>query len=217
MNKFMLCFATTLVCVSQLFADCCPVCPPGPQGQRGPQGIQGVIGVDGIQGVVGPQGPTGPCCPSIAAYANIHSQLNQIILANEAATFEVLGPNTLDFDLSQAPITGSITVLRSGNYLVTWGVEGGLTPPFPFPVPSVAFGISQNGNIVNSTTAAGFSSSPDDNAQHLTAVTILTIFAGDTFELVNISSSPFNAVVNQIGVIIPICSARMNFVFLGAI
>jgi hypothetical protein len=185
MKKLLLCLTTTLLCASQLSAECCPVCPPGPQGQRGPQGIQGVIGVDGIQGVVGPQGIPGPCCESQIAYANLYSTNPQALAAQgdpaSIALFE--GANLVTapyFDVSSASTTGEIIFLQTGVYFIDWRADGIVTD-FSLPVPTWTIGLFQNGVLVPGSNFGA----PESLISNTGGGVIIKATAGDIFHLEN--------------------------------
>jgi hypothetical protein len=199
----------SLSCNSQLLAQTQPCCSgvQGAQGPAGPQGSQGVPGPAGPQGI---QGVEGPCCPNVAAFTSIYSLMAQTVPSGGAATFELVSETSPSFDLSMASTTGAVTVLQSGIYQVNWSTEGNLTPPFPAPVPSIAFALSKNGVLLPSTTAASFTNSPDTLANITTATAMVRFSAGDVVQLINTSTLPFNGVPNQIATT-PVCSFRLNF------
>lgn len=209
--------------------DC--ICPPGPQGPAGMQGLPGPqgpaggegpagIGINGLQGptgLQGPVGPQGPCCAQAGTFASVYSLTDQMITPGANAILDLVGTTTASFDLSMAPITGEITVLKSGVYLVNWGVDGLLAPPYPSPVPAWSFGIYQNGVLVPSTTSGSFSITPDDLCTHDSGVSLITITAGDVMTLVNTSTSDFNATSIIFGSTVPVASARVNFVLISSL
>lgn len=201
--------------------DC--VCPPGPQGPVGPQGavgpqgnagMPGPQGLAGLQGPVGSQGPQGPCCPLTGTYTSIYSLLNQTLLPGMNATFELVSQTTASFDLSMTAITGAVTCLKSGIYLVNWDVVGLLTPPYPSPVPAWSFGLYNNGVLAGSSTSAAFSISPDDRATHNSAAFIIQIMAGDVITLKNTSTMSISANATILGSTVPIAATRLNLVLL---
>lgn len=212
---------------------CCTecTCPPGPQGPIGPQGVagpQGPVGLTGPQGVglagpqgaagpIGPQGSQGPCCPLVGTYAEVYSLVDQTILPGGAGVFELTSQTTASFDLSAAPITGAITVLKSGIYLVNWGVEGNLTPPFPSPVPAWSFGLFQNGILMPNTPASGFSRSPNDGAEHINATSIVQLSAGDVVQLINTGIQSFDTNSSDFGSTVLVPSVRLSFVLLTSL
>jgi hypothetical protein len=170
--------------------------PVGTQGSAGPQGLQGVAGPQGVQGLQGPPGLDcdNDCCTKV--YCSLFSETDQNLTANggvkDYATFESVGPVSLptDFDLSQAGTLGIIKFLVAGVYSIAWDAIGMLSPPFPAPVPSWALGFYLNGVFLNGSGIAGFSQSPDDDANCLTSVQGFAIKAGDTLQLKNIAKSP---------------------------
>lgn len=218
-----------------------PMGPQGPAGQsgaqgpQGPQGPQGVSGVDGQMGPAGPQGPMGPmgpegpqgiqgvpgkdcdskCCKK--AYLSIYSLKQQSIASAGNATFELVSADTGDFDISNASSTGEIICKLHGVFLINWGFDGLLQPPYPFPVPAWALGVYVNGVLDEGTTSGSCSISPDDICTHTSATDILELKAGDVIKLVNLCSLPISAVSTPFGVIAPIASVRLNLTLLKAL
>jgi hypothetical protein len=180
----MLCLATTLLCASQLSAQCCPDCPPGPQGIRGPQGAQGVMGNDGLQGIQGPQGVEGPCCTPIIAFANVYSTKNQSLAEagdpGDVVLFEANNQVTLSFDISSAPTTGEVIFLQSGIYFIDWCADGIVTD-FSTTSPIWSLGIFINGVPVPGSSFAA----PDSLISHTGGGVIIQVNAGDILMLRN--------------------------------
>ena len=188
----------------------------GSQGLQGIPGIQGVPGSTGLQGLQGNTGAQGPCCPVVGTYTSVYSNLDQSLLSGDAATFELISATTASFDLSLAATTGEVIALKSGVYLVNWGVDA-IEGSFAFPVPSWSFAITQNGVPLLSTASGSTSISPDDIVTHSSGVAIITVAAGDVFQLVNTSTSDVNILSLFFGTTIPVASARLNFVLLTAL
>jgi hypothetical protein len=197
--------------------DC--ICPPGPQGPQGPQGLEGVMGATGPQGLQGPQGPQGPmglrgaqgpCCIAVGTFASAYSLKDQIILPGENAIFENAGPSTKAFDLNDASNTGVITILKSGIYEVSWGLNGLLSPAW-------SFGLFQNGVLLPNTTAGSFALMPDAICTHNATSAIIMVSAGDKLALQNTSAMSFNANATIPESSDPVVSARIHFVLLQAL
>jgi hypothetical protein len=130
---------------------------------------------------------------------------------------ELIANTTASFDLSMTPITGAITCLKSGIYLVNWGVDGLLTPPYSSPVPAWSFGIYQNGVLLPGTTSGSFSVTSDDICTHDSGVSIITVQAGDVIQLINTSVNSFSATATVFGSSVPVAAARVNLVLLTAL
>jgi len=167
---------------------------PGPKGDTGPQGPKGDKGDTGPQGPQGPQGRPGEClCPE--AYLSVYSQLNQspnaFGVGMDACRFEGVNDSE-NFDFSLANITGEVKALVSGDYAMEWNVNGSLQPPFPAPVPTWAFAIFVNGALVPGSSGANFTSSPDDEISHTHGGCIISLNAGDSLKLRNISKFNVN-------------------------
>ena len=191
----------------------------GDPGQQGSQGIQGEVGQQGVQGIQGPMGPKCECnipfgcCDK--AWVSLYSLQNQTIPSLSAATFELLSEMSPgDFDISNAAITGEIVCLNHGFYLLNWGFDGLLAPPYPFPVPAWGLGIYLNGVVQLGTTSGSCSISPDDICTHTSAEDIIELKVGDVIKLVNICSQAVNAVTIPFGIVGQIAAARINLVMI---
>src|SRR5262249_44335234 len=148
----------------------------------------------GPQGTQGPTGPQGPCCPVTGTYAVVYSLTDQTVMPGGSPLLELLGPVTASFNVSMAPITGEVTVLKSGVYQILWSVDGIVTPPIPSPVPSMSLGIYVNNVLAPSTTGANFAISPDNDCTHTTVSSLVVLNAGDVVKLVNTSTNAINFV-----------------------
>jgi hypothetical protein len=207
-----------------------PVGSIGPQGlvgAAGVQGLQGVPGLNGLQGSTGSVGPMGPAgsqgvqgvqgvpgqnCSCTTAYLSIFTLMDQTIPSLSSPSLEQtnITSGSSDFDISNASSTGEVKVMNHGVYLLSWAVDGKLTPPYPFPVPAWSFEIYRNGVGVVGTSSAAFSITPDDLVVHDSADAILEIFAGDVLKIVNTSTMSVNVVSNPVGSLITISSVRFN-------
>ena len=202
--------------------DC--ICPPGPQGPMGPQGTpgqpgpQGGQGVPGVQGPQGPQGmtgPQGPCCPMVGVFSTVYSLITQIIPPGGSPIYELAGPTTVEFDLTMAPVTGEVTVLKHGIYEVSWETDAIVTPPIPAPVPAYSLAIYVNGVLQTSSSAANFAISPDNDCTHTTNSTLLELFVGDVVTLRNTSVSSITMNSSLPSVLVPIVAAQMDFILIN--
>lgn len=216
---------------AQTAGCCCEdcICPPGPQGPVGPQGLggpQGLPGTPGPQGLMGPQGPQGPqgstgpqgpCCPFSGTYTEVYSLTDQMVASLASPFFELTGPTTASFDLTMAPTTGEITVLKHGIYKIVWSVSAVLTPPIPAPIPSFSLGIYVNGVLSPSTVAANFAISPENDCTHLINATLVELFAGDVVKLVNTTTSLITLNSSLMGSLVPVVSAEMSLVLVNAL
>lgn len=202
--------------------------PDGRPGATGSQGLQGPSGLDGQMGPTGPQGPIGPmgpqgiqgiqgvagkdcdkdCCHS--AYLTIYSDMNQTLLPGSAALLNSVSISTPEFDTSSASTTGEVKILKHGIYLINWGFDGLLTPPYPAPIPGWSLGIYKNGALEPNSTSGAFSISPDELCIHTSANCILELAVGDIIKIVNLSISSINATALYFGTTIPVAAARLN-------
>ncbi len=212
------------MCKDDCKKECC-CCVQGPQGVpglQGPQGIQGVPGPQGIPGQNGMQGPQGlqgtagkdgeckcsPCCVSV--YSVMDQSLGANGSSNDFAKFEATSDAFGDcIDWSQAS-QGKLTVLKSGHYKIDWAVNGSLAPPFPAPVPSWGLGVYKNGISIPGTSVAGFSQSPDDDANCITQLLCVMLVAGDVLMLKNVSTFPILLRSVHPELVVPMTSASFS-------
>lgn len=232
-SLFMLTALTAILSSSNAYSDsgcCCTdcICPPGPQGPlgsqgsagsqglSGPQGIQGVqglVGPSGSQGIQGKEGIQGPCCNTsvIASVANIYSLLDQSITPGASMLFENSNAITVaDYDVSMTSTTGDITILKSGIYSITWGVEGSLTPPFPNPVPSWAFSLYLDAAPVPGSCFSAFTLFPDEATTTTGGTVIVFVTAGQVLSLKSTSTLPVSVASNIFGSVIPQTSSYIT-------
>lgn len=190
--------------------------PQGVPGLQGIQGIQGVAGPQGIPGQTGMQGPSGNYNNSFSAsYANIYSNPPQSLDAFGGAKDTVLfqaknGIVESDFDLSSMEKDGTIKFLRAGTYRIHYDVKAKVSSPVPSPVPSFGFGLWKNGTLVNGSSVAGYTQSPDSDTLEVSNEVILDMVANDVIKLRNGSSNPVNLNPNSVGIKTPVVAASMN-------
>lgn len=184
----------------------------GEMGNTGPQGQPGnCVNCPGEKGDIGPAGPAGPkgdkgdngvCpeCPDLSKimpeFAEVYSNLNQILtaspgvnLAGQNAILENTVFATPNIDVSQAGITGIITVNRAGWYDVATGLCGSLNP-IGSPLPVWTLSLFRNGVIVPGSTFSNMTLSPEQKATEIVADVYVHFDVGDTLQLSNTSISP---------------------------
>lgn len=194
---------------------CCEncICPPGPQGRPGNQGIQGTQGIQGDLGAQGPagiQGNTGaqgPCCQFPAGQVSVlsaYSTTDQDIPSLGACLFENLGVVTnTSFDVSMVGITGEITFLKGGNYLLSWTAEGQLTPPFPDPVPAWSLALHLDGIPIPGSCFSGFTLFPAELTDNTGGTVVVSVNAGQVLKLLNTSILPISLISSIPGSLLP--------------
>lgn len=126
---------------------------------------------------------------------------------------------TASFDISMAPITGEITVLKNGVYQLLWSVDAIITPPLASPVPAMSFGIAVNNTIISSTTGANFAISPDDVCTHTTVSSLVVLNVGDVVKLVNTSTNSVTVIsmLPASSSIVPVVSAQIDITLVEAL
>src|SRR6185295_19085303 len=212
---------------------CCIQGPQGPAGLQGEQGIQGVPGPQGImgpagaQGVQGLQGPPGICTPDQCQggdhaelpYLNVYASIAQTIqpfnvpAVADQVLFDQQNANSgaLDFDISQANVSGDIKFMKHGIYHIAWQLQARITPPVPAPTPSWSFGFWMNQvNLVPGSIYSGFTQAAGDDACHSTGDVIIEVKAGDMIRLRNTSVSLVSLNPNVTGSVFPITIASIN-------
>lgn len=191
--------------------------PQGVQGVAGPAGTQGPVGPQGVQGVIGPQGPVGPigpCCGTSGGtngFLSLYSLENQLIPSLGVLILEQVNTSSSLFNITSAPINGQVTVLQHGIYEISFGVNGLLTPPIPFPIPGWSLGIYKNGVLIAGSVSGAFTISGDDICTINTATFQFEFFPGDIVEVVNTSTNTITAISTLNGSLAPITSVRLSF------
>jgi hypothetical protein len=205
----------------------------GPAGLQGIQGIQGSAGLNGQNGPMGPQGPQGvmgpegpqglqgipgkdcnrDCCDK--CYLSLYSLSDQNLGENGSATdfvkLELVSAASDDcLDWSLAATEGKVNILKDGVYVIQWNANGELSPPFPEPVPSWGLAFYKNGVVIPGSAQAGFTQSPDDDANMLASILIVNLVAGDSINIRNISTFPIFLKSNQPELVTPMTSASFN-------
>ncbi len=212
--------------------ECC-CCVQGPQGVPGLQGEQGIQGVPGPQGIPGQngmqgpqglQGPAGVCnpedchgreCNCCESYANVWSELPQVLgafgSATDAVTFQFKNANTAaDFDFTMMSVDGSVKFLKSGVYRVAFSAEGKVSQPIPVPVPSFSYALWKNGMLVPGCTTSGFTQAPSDDTIQVNGEVIIDVLSGDVLKLRNATSNGIDMVPNTVGILFPVTVASLN-------
>ncbi len=189
----------------------------GDQGPKGDKGDKGDAGAMGPKGDIGPQGPPGVCeCPE--AYTNVWSQVNQtqsaFSVGSDTVKFEGLN-DTVGFDTSMANVTGAVTALVTGDYLISWHTSGHLSPPFPAPVPSWAYSLFVNDAFISGASGLGFTSSPNDELIATSGTVILALKAGDSIKLKNITTAPVDLVASISSLAFPGTSASLQIALIS--
>ncbi len=214
--------------------NCCPG-DQGPQGAVGPQGIQGlqgIAGVAGAQGIMGPQGLqgiqgiAGSCvnCMSSGSpeFAEVYSSKAQSLTASPGLNMPgqaVLLENTVfatsNIDVSQAAVTGKITINLAGWYDVATGLCGALNP-IPSPLPVWTLSIFNNGIIVPGSTFANMTLSPEQQSNEIVADVFVHFNVGDVLTLNNTSTNPIALTAPTLGTNAQPNSAYVKLILLKA-
>lgn len=204
----------------------------GPQGEMGPMGLQGLPGdcvncpgemgpagpqgIPGPAGPVGPQGPQGPIGPQLAnEYAMMVSNVEQTLgaspganLAGGVVLFDQVLIGTLGIDSSNANITGDIVVNVAGVYSISMGVCGSLNP-IQSPLPVWTTSLFRNGVIVQGSSLANMTLSPEDKADEIVVDLLVSLAAGDILKIANTSTAAIVITAPTLGT-----NAQTNSAFL---
>lgn len=215
---------------------CCLQGPQGVPGLQGPQGLQGqpgpqgIPGQNGMQGPQGLQGPPGVCsdeqcqgreCKCCESYANVWSELPQVLGAFGSPTDAVLyqhknAVTAADFDLTMMSVDGSVKFLKSGTYRICFSAEGKVSQPIPVPVPSFSFALWKNGVLVPGCTSSGFTQAPADDTIQVNGEVIIDVLANDMLKLRNATSNGIDMVPNTVGILFPVTISALNIFCLKA-
>jgi hypothetical protein len=152
-------------------------------------------------------------------YVNVYSLTDQTLLSGASPVMELVVATTPAFDITMAPITGEIMVLKKGVYQLLWSVDAIVTPPLSAPVPAMSFGIAVNNVIISSTTGANFAISPDDVCTHTTVSSLVVLNIGDIVKLVNTSTNTVSLISNlpPASSLVPVVSAQIDITLVQAL
>jgi hypothetical protein len=203
-----------------------PIGLPGADGKDGQVGLQGIAGMQGAMGPQGLIGPKGDCveCSSNSAneFAEVYSQANQVLKASPGPNLSggvVLLEKTIfatsNIDVSQAAISGKITVNLAGWYDVSTGICGALSV-LPVPLPVWTMSLFQNGVLVIGSTFANQTISPDQQSNEVVADVFMHFNAGDSIILASTSNAVVNINAPLLGTNATPSSAYLKIVLLKA-
>lgn len=221
---------------------CC--CEAGPMGQQGVQGMQGPIGFQGVAGQTGAQGPMGvqgpqgmqgiqgipgeckECdqhcdCPA-PEFAEVYSIVTQDLsfspgpnLPGQIVLLEKTIYATVNIDVSQASVSGKIVINRAGWYDVYTGLCGSLNP-IASPLPVWTLSLFKNGILVQGSTFANMTLSPEQKANEIVADVFVHFDAGDVLELANTSTANVVLQAPSLGTNAQTNSAYLKLILLQA-
>lgn len=215
-----------------------PQGPAGAQGQAGPQGLQGQPGQNGQNGAVGPIGPQGVPGPqgiqgipgscvectsaSSAEFAEVYSTMDQSLspsLAMNQPGQTVLLENTIfatsNIDVSQAAVSGKITINLAGWYDVATGICGALNP-IASPLPCWTLSLFKNGVLIPGSTFANQTISPEQKSNEIVADVFVHFAKGDVITLANTSTAALTVAAPSLGTNAAPSSAYLKIVLLLA-
>jgi hypothetical protein len=215
---------------SEHYKHCCHDGAQGIQGQQGIQGPMGPMGPTGPEGIQGLQGIPGQdcrcephhyeCCEP--EFAEVFSEINQNIQASPGTNlsggtvlFEKSIVATPHIDISMTATTGQIKIKKSGWYDVVFGVCAALNP-IPSPLPVWTFSIFKNGVLVEGSTFACMTISPEQKVNVINYDVYVHFTAGDTFTLSSTSSTALLLTSPTLGSTTTVDSAYLKVVLLKA-
>lgn len=143
-------------------------------------------------------------------YSNIFSVVDQTVLPAHAVHLEGVNVVTSHIDISQAATTGAITIKQNGIYLINYGVEGHLTPPFPFQVPAFSFALTVNNVNVPGTNVANYTANETEVIRPLNGSVQVKILNNQVLRLVNTSTNAVDLMAKTFGSTAPTTSAWMT-------
>lgn len=216
---------------------CCPgeKGDRGEKGEQGMQGMQGIPGQQGIQGVPGPQGIQGikgdkgdciecrsECHCDEPEFAEVYSSITQDLapslalnMPGQVVTLENTIFNTANIDVSMAAVNGKITINKAGWYDVYTGLCGSLNP-IASPLPVWTLSLFKNGILIQGSTFANMTLSPEQKANEIVADVFVHFNAGDVLELANTSTANVVLQAPTLGTNAPTNSAYLKLVLLRA-
>lgn len=198
--------------------------PVGLQGPMGPMGPVGPQGVSGQQGIPGQNCKCEPhhhkCCEP--EFAEVFSEINQNIpaspgtnLAGGTVLFEKSIFSTSNIDISMVASNGQIKINKSGWYDVSFGVCAALNP-IPSPLPVWTFSIFKNSVLVDGSTFACMTISPEQKVNVINYDVYVHFTAGDIFTLSSTSTSTLLLTSPALGSVTTVDSAYLKVVLLKA-
>ena len=106
----------------------------GPTGATGPTGASGEIGPTGATGRIGATGPTGASGPVVVGSAqsftpDITSDIQTVTVTSASDIFTAVNLNASSTsNITFDPENSSFTILKNGNYLISYGLSGAADP-----------------------------------------------------------------------------------------
>ena len=136
-----------------------------------------------------------PChCPK-PEYANVYSQVDQTLAASPGGNLPggmTILENTVvssaNIDVTQAAVTGILTINRAGWYRVAAGICGSLNP-VASPLLAWTASLFRNGILIPGSTAANMTLSPEQKANEILMDIDVHFDVGDTLFFANTSTS----------------------------
>jgi hypothetical protein len=202
-----------------------PVGPAGPQGLQGSAGPVGPQGIQGVMGQTGPQGIPGACvnCDSNQnEYAQLYSQELQTLapspglnLKGGQVLFENVVFSTSNIDVSQANLSGDITVNKAGVYQLTKSINGTINP-LRQPLISWCVSLFVNDVLVPGSQDTNMTITSSQANNYVTFVFLVHLNAGDKVGLYNMTNAPLILNNSHFGVNCAINSASFSIVLIKA-
>lgn len=196
----------------------------GLPGQQGLQGNPGEMGQPGLQGIQGAKGDCieCPCHCDEPEFAEVYSQQPQDLspslglnLPGQTVILEKSIFATSNIDISQAGISGKITINRAGWYDIATGICGSLNP-IASPLPCWTLSLFLNGVLVPGSTFANQTISPEQKANEIVADVFVHFNKGDVIELANTSVAVVSMAAPVLGTNAPASSAYLKMILLKA-
>ncbi|MCH5350617.1 MAG: collagen-like protein [Clostridiales bacterium] len=149
--------------------------PRGATGPQGPQGDQGIQGVPGPQGVQGEQGEQGPATNGLAAYGGLYStDTSTVSLTAGTPVTATLGSQMPELNVTLG--TNQITVTEDGDYEITYGLVGSVSPASTVTLSVNVNGTPEPSGVISQDLIVG-------TARATTGSTIVNLNANDVVTL----------------------------------
>ena len=158
----------------------------GPTGVTGPTGATGTTGSTGTTGATGPTGATG----ATGATGSSGTSFNTYLAAKTSTTNEIQSNNpilfpTIEISNNITYSNGTFTFNNSGQYLFNWNVTFSNEGTSSILAAGI-YNVNTGNKYIDSSNSGN--SIPTNSAVQLSGTSLVTVVAGDTYQLRNAST-----------------------------